>query len=342
MPSSKGVGAVVAAMVVASGIAAAQSTAASARAKPLKRPLAAAPAPAPSWTLIDLGTLGGAGSYANALTNGGVVAGCSDVAGGAVHAFVYQSGVMRDLGSGSAADGNSCAYAANDSGVVAGRAASGDLVVWRDGKVIDLGVQGTVGGMNISSVVVGSYRDASGTHAFAWRDGTMQDLGNLGTNASSVTAANAINSRGQIVGNSNNHAFLYEQGTMRDLGTLGGVSSIAKGINDQGEIVGMAADEHGVPTPFEYSGTMRALPAPTYSAAIAINTRGQVIGSGEGIYGYLVDNGTVTRLDTLPPVVAKGWRHLEPTAINDRGWIAGTATTPSGDLRAFLLVPGGA
>ena len=292
------------------------------------------------WTLVDLGTLGGPGSFATAVTNAGLIVGCSDAAGSGTHAFAYQSGVMRDLGTGSdSTSGNSCAYAANDTGTIAGRASTGELVEWTTGGVAHLGVQGSVGGINADGVVVGSYNDAGFTRAFSYRDGVVKDLGNLGTNASTASSANAINAQGQIVGNSNGHAFLYENGAMRDLGTLGGASSIAKGINDQGEIVGMSGDANGAPTPFAYTGIMRALPAPAYSAAIAVNNRGQVIGSGEGIYGYFLDNGTVTRLDTLPAVTAKGWRHLEPTGINDRGWIVGTAMTPSGDMRAFLLVP---
>jgi probable HAF family extracellular repeat protein len=293
------------------------------------------------WTLVDLGTLGGPGSYATAITNGGLVVGCADVAGAGAHAFAYQSGVMRDLGTGTAAsDGSSCAYAANDTGTIAGRAATGELVEWTSAGVTHLGLHGTVGGINADGVLVGSYTDGVFTRAFAYRNGAVKDLGNLGTNASTASSANAINAQGQIVGNSNNHAFLYENGVMRDLGTLGGASSIAKGVNDQGEVVGMSANAYGQPAPFAYTGAMRALPAaPTYSGAVAVNNAGQVAGSGEGIYGYLIDNATFSRLDTIPAVTAKGWRHLEPAGINDRGWIAGTATTPSGDLRAFLLIP---
>jgi probable HAF family extracellular repeat protein len=329
-----GVAAIAASMIVAQG--------ACAGAKPLKRPIGGTQAPSTQWTLVDLGTLGGSGSYANAVTDGGLVVGCSDVAGAGIHAFAWQAGAMRDLGTGTmSADGNSCAYAANDGGAVAGRAASGELVVWKDGDVTHLGIQGSVGGINASGFVAGSYNDGTLTHAFLWRDGALQDLGNLGTDASTVSAANAINARGEVVGNSNNHAFVFENGKMRDLGTLGGASSIAKGVSDAGVIVGMAADANNVPTPFVYSGVMRALPGPGYSSAIAVNVHGQIVGSAEGTYGYLLDGNTVTRLDTIPAVVAQGWRHLEPSGINERGWIAGTATTPTGDLRAFLLLPPG-
>ncbi|HZZ92023.1 MAG TPA: hypothetical protein VFE23_05635 [Usitatibacter sp.] len=318
-----------------SGWAAAQvgsGSTAQPHAKPLKRA---------AWTLVDVGTLGGPGSYGAAVNNAGVVVGCADVAGSGTHAFVYQAGSMRDLGTGSdSGDGNSCALAVNDQGVVAGRAATGELVEWNGASVTHLGIKGNVTGINGAGVVVGSINDGTATRAFMYRDGVVTDLGNLGTNANPSSSANAINARGQVAGNSNNHAFLYENGAMRDLGTLGGASSIAKGIDDRGDVVGMAGDANGVPTPFIDAGVMQALPAPTYSAAIAINNRGQVVGSGEGIYGYLVDNGTLTRLDTIAAVTAQGWRHLEPTGINDRGWIVGTATTPTGDLRAFLLIPG--
>jgi uncharacterized membrane protein len=128
---------------------------------------------------------------------------------------------------------------------------------------------------------------------------------------------------------------------MRDLGTLGGNGSVAKGINARGEIVGMSTDEFASPTPFIYygTGTMLALPGASSSTAIAINNRGQIVGSGEGIYGFLIEGDKVTRLDRLPEVVAQGWRHLEPTGINERGWIVGTAVNAEGNLRAFLLVP---
>jgi probable HAF family extracellular repeat protein len=78
---------------------------------------------AQDFTLVDLGTLGGSGSYGAAVTNGGIVVGCADTASGETHAFIYQAGTMRDLGGG-------CALAVNDSGVAAGRSAAGDLVVW--------------------------------------------------------------------------------------------------------------------------------------------------------------------------------------------------------------------
>jgi len=196
-----------------------------------------------------------------------------------------------------------------------------------------------VGAINDRGEIAGSYATGAGDRAFLYRDGALLDLGALAPGASS--AALAVNDRGEVVGQSNGHAFLYREGLMRDLGTLGGANSIAKGINDRGEIVGMASDAHGVPTPFLYDGAMRALPGPSESGAIDINQRGIIVGSGEGVYGYVLARDTVTRLQSLPEAAAKGWHHFEPTGINDRGWIVGTAFDATGEPRAFLLVPGG-
>ena len=65
---------------------------------------------------------------------------------------------------------------------------------------------------------------------------------------SDVTALR--NSAGQIVGYSNtlsgqNHAFLWDAvNGLQDLGTLGGLTSYAYGINDAGQIVGKASNNH--------------------------------------------------------------------------------------------------
>lgn len=294
---------------------------------------------ADGWTLVDLGTLGGLESHAAAVSNSGAVVGCADAADG-VHAFVYRDGAMQDLGTATGgATGNSCALAVNDAGVVAGRSGSGEVVIWKDGAVTHLGIQGDVGGINAAGTVVGSYAQGGTTHAYMYRDGALADLSDPAA-PGAASAAKAINVRGQIAGTSNGRAFVYDNGARRDLGTLGGGTSSGAGIDDRGDVVGMSFDATSQPRAFLFDGAMRALAgAPSYSNAIAINNRGQVIGSGEGVYGWLVDNGQYTPLSKLPAVTSKGWTHLEPTGLNDRGWIVGTGTDANGNLRAFLLMP---
>jgi probable HAF family extracellular repeat protein len=291
------------------------------------------------WMLVDIGTLGGPGSYGAALSDNGIVVGCSDVNPSGVHAFVYAHGVMRDLGTGdSNSTGNACALAVNNAGTVAGRSTTGELVVWNGDAVTKLGIHGNAAAMNDAGSIVGSYKDTGVERAFVYRDGRLTDVGLL-AGAGVVSFATSVNASDEVVGSANGRAFLYASGTLRDLGTLGGNSSVAKGINDLGQIVGFSSNANGQPNPFIYEGSMRALPAGSYSEALGINNRVQVIGSGEGRYGFLIENGNVVALDTLPSVQAKGWHHLEPAAINERGWIVGTAQNAAGDSRAFLLVP---
>lgn len=295
-------------------------------------------AAAQDWSVVDLGTLGGPGSYGAAIANDGTVVGCADVSPIAAHAFAWKDGAMRDLGTGGPSDGSSCALAVNSRGEIAGRSSTREVVLWKDGGVTRLGIQGDVGAINESGVVVGAAAAANGTtRAFVYANGTVIPLGD----ASAPSAALSINDRGDIVGRSNGTAFLYANGAMRDLGTLGGNNGGARDINDHGVIVGMASNATGQPASFIYRDAMTTLPGPgTGSSAIAINDRGQVVGSSEGVHGWLVDNGTYTELSRLAPVVAKGWRNLEPTGINDHGWIVGTAVDREGNLRAFVLVPG--
>jgi probable HAF family extracellular repeat protein len=276
--------------------------------------------------------MGGTCSYGTAVSNNGIVAGCSDVASGGVHAFIYRDGAMQDLGTGTDSPaGNSCALAVDSSGAAAGRAASGELVIWNGKSLTRLGVQGNVGGMNNGGVVVGSYTQAGQGRAFVYKNGALTDLG--------AGAANAVNTRGQVAGTLDGHAFLSDTGTLTDLGTLGGNTSAARGINDRGDVVGVSSNEFGQPTPFIHDGAMRELPGGSYAAAIDVNDRLQVVASAEGRHGYLAVDGVVTPLDSLPAVRARGWRNLEPTGINDQGWIVGTGVDPDGNFRAFLLVP---
>jgi len=297
--------------------------------------MAATSATAQDWTLVDVGTLGGPGSYGAAVSELGDVVGCADVPSGGAHAFLYRDGVMRDLGTASDSPGSSCALAVNGEGLVAGRSSSGELVIWNGDAITHLGIEGNIGDIDDRGVVVGARRNGAITNAFMYANGSVVTIGDAGVNS----AAAAINARQQIVGTANGHAFVFQNGALEDLGTLGGTMSTANGINDAGSIVGTSSNANGEPEPFVFDGAMKTLAGPSYSGAVAINNRGQVVGSAEGTYGYLIDAGAYTRLDTLPAVVAKGWRHLEPKAINDGGWIVGTATTPSGELRAFILIP---
>ena len=247
----------------------------------------------------DLGTLGGALSYANAINAGGQVAGYSST-GSNSHAFLWTSGVMQDLGT--LGGTNSYANALNAGGQVAGTAVTSSgythAFLWSSGGgMVDLG---TLGGsssygiaINAIGQVAGSSSTSGGTHAFLWSSGGgMVDLGTLG---GSTSSANALNAGGQVAGYSttisgNTHAFLWTSGGgMQDLGTLGGNTSNGYALNASGQVVGTSQIGSGYSHAFLWSGggmhdLNNLAPAGwTFYDARGINDLAQV--AGYGIHG---------------------------------------------------------
>src|SRR4051812_30493888 len=76
-----------------------------------------------TYTIVDLGTLGGGSSSALALNDQGQVVGSSQRADSTTHAFVWQDGTMRDLGT--LGGKNSHAYGISNQGVVVGSSETG-------------------------------------------------------------------------------------------------------------------------------------------------------------------------------------------------------------------------
>jgi probable HAF family extracellular repeat protein len=139
----------------------------------------------------------------------------------AVHAFLYENGAIRDLGT---------------LGKVCVSFVDGERCLDRSGAT----------DINNSGQVVGySTGPAGGTHAFVSGPDGLRDLGTLGGDSS---VAYGINDSGQIVGGSQSAAgefspFLYERGTMYDLSTLlvdhtGEEPFTAYAINNFGQIAG--------------------------------------------------------------------------------------------------------
>ena len=226
-------------------------------------------------------------------------------------------------------DGGSEAYAINDLGQVTGLA-QGNVFLWDDGVMTDLGF-GTWGyDINESTQIVGALT-GGGTRAFLWEEGNVTVLGNFGGN---LSVAYGVNDYGQIAGwaaNSENElrAFIYSDGAMTDLGAFGGPQSWAFAVNNAAQVVGSAETTEvppgGLPIrhAFIYSAGQMTPLLDVWSEATDINDLGQVVGSYEA-GGFLWENGQWSDLG-LP----------YPRAINNHGQVVGTLGTGGYDV-AYL------
>jgi len=121
-------------------------------------------------------------------------------------------------------------------------------------------------------------------------------------------------------------AELSQNYVMVDLGTLGGVSSVAYGINNKGQIVGYSDLSNGATRAFLYeNGKMKNLGslANNTSVARAINNGGQVVGYAlvapyNAKHAFIYSNGSMSDIGTL------GYDgQSEANGINDKGQIVG-------------------
>ncbi|MCK6372540.1 MAG: PEP-CTERM sorting domain-containing protein [Zoogloea sp.] len=316
---------------------------------------------APSYSVIDLGTLGGFDSRAYAINSSGQVAGYANTSNGEYHPFVFSAGVMTAR---IALGGAGGAFSINDSGQIAGESygsgfTGGRAFLDSAGVTTNLGTLGGSGvseafGINSSGQVVGgaSYTHPNlDYHAFLYSGGTMTDLGTLG---GTTSTARAINDSGQIVGwsttsTNTTQAFFFNAGVMNDIGTLGGTFSRAVSINASGQAVGSSSinGDTEIHAFFYANDKMTDLGSlgGTQSEARSINASGQVVGwsltqNDAAQHFFLYSAGTMYDLQDLIDPKA-GWLlgNQYHIAINDAGQIAANGCDASGNCHALLLTP---
>jgi len=293
--------------------------------------------------VINLGTLGGSGGWAGTVNDGGQIVGAAlndvpdsfsaNLAIGPyfpfatqLHAFVWEHGVMKDLGTLGGPDSE--AQYINTRGQIAGQSFTDSTP---------------------NAPVTAPACPTGGIpteHPFLWQDGFI-DLGSLG---GTCGYANWLNNRGQVIGtmtlagDATNHAFLWDKGVLTDLGTLGGNNSEAWFANDKGEVVGRAdfsptsTDHHA----FLWRrgqgmidlGTVASQPL---STAHGINSHTQIVGDSNG-NGWLWENGSIVDLNTLVP--SNSSVHVAgAAAINDRGEIVAEGFPNNGGDHVVVLIP---
>jgi probable HAF family extracellular repeat protein len=241
----------------------------------------------------------------------------------------------------------------NEAGQVVGYAATGDGInhafLWNNGTMIDLG---TLGGDSVAwsiddlGQVVGTTTDSGdgSNHVFritpqggVWfRDSNLDGRNDLMIDLGTVNGSPAdMNNAGQAVFYSGTRSFLWDpiNGTVELVTPPGIMFCAAIGINDAGQVTGMAAQAGGPWSAFlwDVAHGMTLLGAGPYyeSVSCGINDVGQVAGArGDQAFLWTPDSpngltGTFTDLGTF-----WGGNWSESTALNNVGHVVGLSTGP--------------
>jgi RHS repeat-associated protein len=322
---------------------------------------------APSFRVVDAGTLGGSsfGFAGDAwdINGSGTIVGQAVKPGGARRPFVYHLGDSSMAELTSVPGFLSGAWGINDGGKIVGGYDSGSTrhaYLYVNGSVTDIGnLSGdlthdwaTARKVNGGGAIAGD--DSSGVdtqiglaRAFYY-DGAMYDTGRL---PSTIECTGYdLNDSGFEVGSCDDYsgttqrAFRYERATTEliDLGVLNpGDNADAQAINAGGAITGnsgVSVGNSGSHAVVWSGGSIYDLG----SAFVAqgINDGGAVVGRtpGNGLtHGYIYTGGTAYDLNDLVPA-GSGYTILEAHAINNSGHIAARALAPDGLEHAVVLL----
>jgi probable HAF family extracellular repeat protein len=323
-----------------------------------------------TYTITDLGSLGGGVTHGLAINVSGQVTGDSVLSqlvqvpcppqkyGGPQkcfahpdHAFVWSNGTMTDLGT---LGGNfSQGVAINGSGEVVGSSAGknpgpGSAFLSNGHSMKALSAPAVAYGINDSGQIVGQCRDSMLLQSYACvvSNGAITALPEsnpdieclyINTIPPLIPAAVAINNNGQVLGNcfesAGGLAVVWTNDTPTVLPTLGGGSSSGTAISSNGQVAGTSQTSTGAEDGFVWSnGTITDLGS-SFSPA-AVNDSGVIVG-GQFVYS----NGTLQNLNTLIPA-GSGYQIQNATGINDNGQIVANADdTATGQTHALLLNP---
>jgi probable HAF family extracellular repeat protein len=259
------------------------------------------------------------------------------------HAYQWQNGETTDLGA--LTDGaSSAAFWINSNGLIAGNSENGEFdpvvpglpelraVIWRNGKIQDLG---TLGGSSSFSQAVNDRGQATGLALNGIPDPYSFYYQYLYCLPYQICPANATETRG----------FVWdEKEGMQDIGTLGGPDAFPSLINQHGQIAGFSYTDStsnpttGFPTlhPFLWEKgkgmkDLGSLGGTTTASVNGLNERGEVVG-GALLPGDEINHPFLWDGEKLIDLVARpfgGSADGEAFWINEAGEVVGIAGIPA-------------
>jgi probable HAF family extracellular repeat protein len=293
-------------------------------------------------------------SLAEAINNRGQVVGVMNFPEdeGRFHAYVWEDGVLRDLHP----TGGSHALDINDRGQIVGIAdlgdGIGDPVLWEGGPAVPLqepaGALCIPAAINDHGLIVGYCLFGTETWLVFWRDGVLERLP-VPSDVPYLVPED-LNEREVVVGlafraDGSRFPFVWNDGVLTDLNSVSDRRfERIVAINQRGQIAGEGPgpDGRGQGLFWEDGRTTVIEPAAgsTSSVPYGLNDRGQVVGAnGAGGGGFVWTKGEISAIRVFLP----GGDAAYATAINERGDVAGHATTPQYEgLPSAVLWPGAA
>jgi probable HAF family extracellular repeat protein len=293
--------------------------------------------------------------------NGKITGAGTVTATGELHAFIYDNGVIQDLGMFGYPYGAG-GVAINNAGQIAATAYGPGYhaIIYSNGQThalgsIDGGFSEGLSINNLGHIVGRGINGDGGGQGFTYfGPGTFTAL--------NVDIARGVNDLDQFVGSvgyywsyggfvhSVEHGFVMQSGTLTDLGDLGGglrTNTEAYAINSAGQITGYSTLADGTIHAFRYTaGTMEDLGTiPSYyTYGVSINSGGDVVGSvetyvGGSVSAFLYTGGTLHNFADLLDSSGAAWSGFTVTQINDAGWIVGSGTVNGAATHGFLARP---
>lgn len=274
---------------------------------------------AEGFARTPIGHLGGGSSFPNDINNAGQVVGSSytrmvDGVEQGEHAFLWQNGVMTDLGV-LPDDAESAAAAINSFGIIVGSSSRTNIATFQETYRPFIYDNGSMTAIPVPSV-----------------DAQAADINDSGVVVGTMKASGGL---------SNNHAWVYQDGIVTNLNSLVAPGSglhiaFAYAINNVGQIAGVAVDAQGFSHGVLLAPGGPNEPPPPVVPTMSIND----VTNAEGKFGTRSFTFTVSLSTATTVAVSVNFATANGSAIAAEDYIAvsGTLVFNAGETTRTIVV----